>query len=122
MTAMEVIHEINREMPSSDSPRMQKKWLAILDQQVLEEILTLCAVPKRHIPDEVDEEDGDREVLIPDSHRQVYHHWMEMRVHHRNGEVDRYNNAVTNFNNAYDAFRNYWVRTHMPKGRRRKFF
>jgi hypothetical protein len=47
---------------------------------------------------------------------------MEAQVDYHNDENERYNNAIDMFNTAYDGFKNHYNRTHMPKGKKFKFF
>ena len=46
----------------------------------------------------------------------------EAQIDYYNCEYDKYNNAVDSFNAVYEDYRNYYNRTHMPKGKKFKFF
>jgi hypothetical protein len=47
---------------------------------------------------------------------------MEAQIDYHNGEYDKYNNAIDMFTTAYEGYKNYYNRTHMPKGKKFKFF
>lgn len=64
----------------------------------------------------------EEKLLVPAPYDEVYIRWLEAQIDYANGEYGRYNNSMTMFNASYSAFRNYWNRTHMPKGKRYKFF
>ena len=47
---------------------------------------------------------------------------MEAKIDYYNGEYDKYNNAMEMFYTAYEGFQRHYNRTHMPKGKKFKFF
>ena len=47
---------------------------------------------------------------------------MEAQVDYYNGEYEKYNNSMDMFNTAYNGYKNYYNRTHMPKGKKLKYF
>jgi hypothetical protein len=69
-----------------------------------------------------DSTDLQTELLIPAPYEEVYLRWMEAQIDYYNGEYERYNNAIDQFNTAYDGYKNYYNRTHMPKGKKFKYF
>jgi CobQ-like glutamine amidotransferase family enzyme len=69
-----------------------------------------------------DRTDLQTELLIPAPYDKAYLLWMEAQIHYYNGEYDKYNNATDMFYEAYNGFKNHYNRTHMPKGKKFKFF
>ncbi len=122
MTLKQAIHTADRAWPNSCALEEKCRWLTLLDWRVMGEILQNC---EGELPayDGYDPQGlSDPILLIPNSHRDVYHYWLEAQLHYANGELERYNNAIRNFNTAYREFRNHWFRTHRPKGRTRRYF
>ena len=66
--------------------------------------------------------DLETELLVPLPYDELYLRWMEAMIDFHNGEYVKYNNAVEMFNTSYEAFQNYYNRTHMPKGKKFKYF
>jgi hypothetical protein len=62
------------------------------------------------------------ELLIPHPYDEVYIRWLESQIDYANGEYGKYNNSMAMYNTAYVAFQNYYNRTHMPIGKKFKFF
>jgi hypothetical protein len=52
----------------------------------------------------------------------MYLFWLESKIDYWNGEMGKYNNSISMFNTAYAEYERYYRRTHMPKGRKFKFF
>lgn len=69
-----------------------------------------------------DNTDLQTELLVPAPYDEVYLRWMEAQIDYHNGEYDRYNNAMDMYNTAFTGYQNYYNRTHMPKGKKFKFF
>ena len=99
------------------------EWLSRLDGMVKQEIIDT-------------HEDGDgiefngytqkdsmnTKLLVPMPFDEVYIRWLEAQIDYANAEYDRYNNAVEAFNAFWTDFKNYYNRTHMPKGKKFKYF
>ena len=66
--------------------------------------------------------DLQTELLITEPYDKAYLLWLEAQIDYYNGEYDKYNNAMDTFYEAFDGFKNYYNRTHMPKGKKFKFF
>ena len=69
-----------------------------------------------------DSTDLQTELLIPAPYDKAYLLWMEAQIHYYNGEYDKYNNAMDMFYEAFESFERHYNRTHMPKGKKFKFF
>ena len=69
-----------------------------------------------------DSTDLQTELIITAPYDKAYLLWMEAQIHYYNGEYDKYNNAKDMFYEAFEGFRNYYNRTHKPKGKKFKFF
>ena len=69
-----------------------------------------------------DRTDIETELLVPAPFDEMYLRWLEAQMDYSSGEYDKYNNAVDMFYEAYNGFKNYYNRTHKPKGKKFKFF
>lgn len=70
------------------------------------------------------DEDTDLEtiLLVPEPYDEVYLRWLEAQIDYANGEYEKYNNSAEAYNIRWKEFQNYYNRTHMPKGKRMRFF
>ena len=123
MKIIEAINRIDSLKHNTYSQSDKVAWLSELDWDV-----------KRNIIDghEGDEDviftgyddltDLQTELLMPAPYDKAYLLWLEAQIDYYNGEYDKYNNARDMFYEAYEGFKNYYNRTHMPKGKKFKFF
>jgi hypothetical protein len=122
MKIIEAINRIDSLKHNTYSQSDKVEWLSRLDAMVKNHIIDT------HEGDEVtftgydDGTDLQTELLIPAPYDEVYLRWMEAQIDYHNGEYDKYNNAIDMFNTAFDGYKNYYNRTHMPKGKKFKFF
>lgn len=68
------------------------------------------------------ETNPETEMLIPAPFDEAYLRWLEAQIDYANGEYEKYNNSIDTYNTAWQAYQNYYNRTHMPKGKKMKFF
>ena len=122
MKIIEAITRIDSRKHNTYTERDKLAWLSQLDAMVKKHIID------NHEGDEVtftgydDLTDLQTELLIPAPYDEVYLRWMEAQIDYHNGEYSKYNNAIEMFNTAYEGYQNYYNRTHMPKGKKFKFF
>ena len=122
MKIIEAINGIDSLKHNTYSESDKVAWLSRLDAMVKKHIIDT------HEGDEVtftgydDITDLQTELLVPAPYDEVYLRWMEAQIDYHNGEYDRYNNAMDMFHTAYEGYQNYYNRTHMPKGKKYKFF
>ena len=125
MTIAEAIAEVDNLKPNMYGTKDKIKWLSRLDARIYEEIVQ---THERNTGEEeisftpYTENDTDTELLAGVPYDEMYLRWMEAMIDFHNGEYGKYNNAVDMFNTSYEAFQSYYNRTHMPKGRKFKYF
>ena len=123
MTLFEAISQINNLKPNTYSHTDKVKWLSTLDGIIKTEIIDTHEGAEQVEFNGYDEDtDLSTELLVPAPYDSIYIRWLDAQVDYANGEYDRYNNGVQVYNDAYSAFANYYNRTHMPKGKKFKFF
>lgn len=123
MTLIEAINTINNLKPYTYGHTDKVKWLSVLDGIIKAEIIDTHEGAEEVTFDGYDEDaDLSTVLLVPAPYDSIYLRWLEAQIDYANGEYDRYNNSAQAYNDAYNAFARYYNRTHMPKGKKFKFF
>ena len=122
---MKIIEAINRIDSLKHNTYTQGEkvvWLSEVDLDVAKNVIATHEGDEVNFAGYEDSTDLQTELLIPAPYDKAYLLWMEAQIHYYNGEYDKYNNALDMFYEAFDGFKNYYNRTHMPKGKKFKFF
>lgn len=123
MTLNEAINKIDALKPNGYLLEDKVKWLSSVDGVIKGEIIDTHEGGEDIVFEGYTEEtDLDTELLAPAPYDEMYIRWLEARIDYANGEYGKYNNSITMYNTEFSAFRNYYNRTHMPKGNVRKYF
>ena len=123
MTIMEALHRIDTLKPNGYSNPEKIKWLSILDGIIKAEV-----IDTHEDGDDVDfegyadDEELTKELLVPAPYDDIYIHWLSAQIDYTNGEYDKYENSNTMYNSSYEAYAKHYNRTHMPLGKKFKFF
>lgn len=122
MKIIEAINRIDSLKRNTYSQPDKVAWLSEVEFDVVNNVINT------HEGDEITfsgydgSTDLQTELLIPAPYDKVYLLWMEAQIDYYNGEYDKYNNAADLFTENYEEFKNYYNRTHKPKGKKFKFF
>jgi hypothetical protein len=120
---MDVIYRLDEVKPNSYSQAEKIKWLSSLDGMIKTEIIDTHEGGENVVFKGYDENtEITTELLVPAPYDDIYLRWIEMQIDYANGEYGKYNNSSMLYNTAYNAYANYYNRTHMPKGKKFKFF
>lgn len=123
MTIMEAIYRVDAQKPNVCSQDEKIRWLSVLDGIVKNEIIdTHEGGEGVSFKGYSALSDLNTELLIPAPYDEVYIHWIEMHIDYANAEYGKYNNSMAMYTNAYSTFERYYNRTHMPLGKKLKFF
>lgn len=123
MTIIEAINRIDSLKHNTYTQSDKVVWLSKLDSIVKKHIIdTHEGAEEVTFTGYDDNTDLQTELLVPTPYDQVYTLWMEAQIDYCNGEYDKYNNAIDVFNTFYEGFKSYYNRTHMPKGKKFRFF
>lgn len=123
MTIMDALYRIDEVKPNSYSQSEKIKWLSSLDGVVKREVIDTHEGGEGVVFNGYTEEvDLQTVLLVPAPYDDIYLRWLETQIDYANGEYGKYNNSITMYNNVYTAFANYYNRTHMPIGKKFKFF
>ena len=123
MTIIEAIGMIDALKPNTYTQDEKIKWLSNLDMSIKKEIIDT------HEGGEEIEFNGydvntplDTELLAEAPYDEMYVFCLESQIDYANGEYGKYNNSKVMYNETYSAFKKHYNRTHMPKGKKIKFF
>lgn len=123
MTIMEAIHRIDSVKPNRYSQQEKIQWLSILDGTVKAEIIdTHEGAGASDFKGYTEKTDLNTQLLVPAPYDDIYLFWLESQIDYWNGEIKKYNNSIAMYNNAYSEFAKYYNRTHLPLGKKWKFF
>lgn len=123
MTIMEALYRIDELKPNSYSQPEKIKWLSSLDGVIKSEIIDTHEGGGDIVFSGYDEYvDTSTKLLVPAPYDDIYLKWLEAMIDYTNGEIAKYNNSLTAYNDAYDLYQKHYNRTHMPKGKKFKFF
>ena len=123
MKLQEAIAQIDNLKPNSYSDIEKIRWISTLDGIVKKEIIDTHEDDEGIVFNGYDEETSlDTKLLVPDPYSEVYLRYLEAQIDFANGEYGKYNNSMSMYNTAYSNFERYYNRTHMPKGKKFKFF
>lgn len=123
MTIIEAINRIDILKPNAYSQQEKVKWLSTLDGVIKKEIIDTHEGGEEVVFEGYTETTNvATELLVPAPYDDIYLRWLAAQIDYMNGEYARYNNGVQTYNDAYSAFERYYNRTHMPLGKKFKFF
>lgn len=122
MKIIEAINRIDSLKHNTYTQGEKVEWLSEVDWDVAKNVIATHEGDESNFSGYEDSTDLQTELLIPAPYDKAYLLWMEAQIHYYNGEYDKYNNALEMFYEAFDGFKKYYNRTHMPKGKKFKFF
>ena len=123
MKILEAITKIDTLKPNSYTQTEKVKWLSTLDGTIKNEIIDTHEGGEGIVFNGYDDETSlETELLVPSPYCDVYLRYLEAQIDYANAEYGKYNNAMAMYNSAYSDFERYYNRTHMPKGKKFKFF
>ena len=122
MKIIEAINRIDSLKHNTYTKSDKVEWLSRLDAMVKNHIIDTHKGEEVTFTGYDDATELQTELLVPAPYDEVYLRWMEAQIDYHNGEYDKYNNAIDMFTTAYEGYKNYYNRTHMPKGKKFQFF
>ena len=123
MTIIEAINRIDAVKPNSYPQGEKIRWLNTLDSMVKEKVIDTheCAESVK-FEGYAEDTNLSTDLLVPAPYDEMYLFWLESKIDYYNGETGRYNNSISMFNTAYAEYERYYNRTHMPMGKKVKYF
>ena len=106
--------------PDSFSIPTKVEWLNELDGQIWLELFSVRENPEGITFEQYNDEDLDRELLIPFPYDKLYPSYLKMKALEAYGDTDDYNNAAYAYNKQMADFKVYWGRTHRQRKKEQK--
>lgn len=123
MTIIEAINKVDALKPNTYTQSDKIAWLSTLDGLIKKHIIDTHEGGESVVFDGYDENTPlDTELLAESPYDSVYLTWLEAKIDYANGEFNKYNNSAVAYNTDYSAYERYYNRTHMPIGKKLKFF
>ena len=122
MTIIEAINRTDDLKPNNFAQETKIRWLSELDGRIRTEIIDAYEGGEDTPFPGYGEEDLGTVLLVPFPYDDLYVRWLEAQIDYANNEYDKYNNSAAAFNSAYTAFSGQYHRTHMPKGKKIRFW
>lgn len=123
MTIMEAINRIDAVKPNSYPQGEKIRWLNTLDSMVKSKVIdTHEGAEAVKFEGYTEDTNPSTNLLVPAPYDEMYLFWLESKIDYWNGETGRYNNSISMFNASFEEYEKYYNRTHMPKGKKFRFF
>ena len=123
MKIIEAINRIDALKHNTYSQTDKVQWLSRVDHMVKKHVIDTHEGAEEVSFTGYDKStDLQTELLVPPPYDEMYLLWVEAMIDYYNGEYDKYNNAAERFNESYESYKNDYNRTHMPKGKKFKYF
>lgn len=123
MTILEAITRIDAIKPNTYRQPEKISWLSTVDGIIMREIIETHEGDSTVVFNGYTENTPlTTELLVPAPYDELYLYYLEAKIDYWNGETKRYNNSTEMFNDSFKSYMRYYNRTHMPKGRKLKFF
>lgn len=123
MTIFDAINRIDAIKPNSYTQLEKIRALSTLDGIIKSSIIDTHEGSENVVFAEYTQETAlTTELLVHAPYDVIYLYWLESTIDYWNGETGKYNNSIELYNTAYSEFERYYNRTHMPKGKKFKYF
>ena len=122
MKIIEAIQKVDALKPNNYSQEDKIKWLSTLDGIIKKEIIDTHEGGSKIEFNGYDTSSLEIKLLVPAPYDDIYIKWLEAQINYNIGEIGKYNNSMTMYNSAYSTYERYYNRTHMPIGKKFKYF
>lgn len=123
MTINEAITRLDSLKPNGYSIPEKIGWLSIVDGMIKNNIIDTHEGGEGVTFSEYNDETPlDTELLVKAPYDELYISFLSSKVDYYNGEYAKYNNNIVRYNDTLVAYSNFYTRTHMPKGKKFKYF
>lgn len=122
MKVIEAIQKVDALKPNNYSQEDKIKWLSTLDGMIKNEIIDTHEGADKVVFNGYDLSSLETELIVPAPYEDIYIKWLEAQIDYSNSEIGKYNNSMTMYNSAYSNYERYYNRTHMPIGKKFKYF
>lgn len=121
MTINAALEAVDALQPNAFSREEKLGWLSRAEGLVKTQILDTCQDPPAFSGYSI-HTDPETELLAPEPFDELYLRYIQAQMDSANGELTRYGNSAALFNSLLSAYRNHYIRTHTPVGRKLNYF
>lgn len=123
MTIIEAIEKIDTLKPNTYTKEEKIRWLSTIEGVIVRNVIEGHEGDENISFDGYDEDtDLDTELIVQEPYDEIYLLWLDAMIDYTNGEFTRYNNTIIRYNDMFTAFSRDFNRTHMPRGKRIRYF
>ena len=122
MTINEAINALDAGKNNTFSRQDKLGWLSRVDGMIYQELHKTHDGSQTRFSGYTDQTDPNLPLLVPAPWDEIYLHYMQAQMDYLSGDMTRYANAAALYNAGFAAYRNYFNRTHCPKGRQWQYF
>jgi hypothetical protein len=123
MTIIEAINRLDLIKPNTYTQQEKVRWLSALDGVIKANIIDTHEGGDDVVFNGYDEiTDISTTLLVPPPYDTIYLRWLEAQIDYANAEFGKYSNSKSMYNAELAEFEKFYNRTHMPLGKKFKFF
>jgi hypothetical protein len=116
--AIDIVDRLKRNQFSLED---KIRWIADLDEQILEEVIKPREGAEEYASWErygTTAEELNRELIVPNVYAEIYTYKLAMEIDYANGELNKYANDQILYNKLMSAYQNWYNHYHMVKPKR----
>ena len=117
MTLAELIAEVDENRPNQFDKEKKTGWINEIEAKVVRAVINRAMWNEVVFNPYQYELDAEKELLVPDDHKDVYETYLYAKMDYTNGEIERYNADAAMHQAAWTDFAAEYRRHHYPKPR-----
>lgn len=118
MNVAGILAIFDNDRPNDLKTDQKERWLEDVERSIVEEVILTHELPEElaeiDFDTYFDDWGPDKELLVPETHANVYIHYLEMKEGWYHDEPKRRNAGTEFYNNALLSFMQYYNRNHAP--------
>ena len=123
MTIIQAINTLDEIRPNNCPQPMKISWLSMLDGRIKSQIIDTHKGGELITFDGYDEKTSlETELLADPAYSLMYVKFLESQINAMEGDISRYASSAESFNSLFSSFEAHYNRTHLPIGRKIKYF
>lgn len=115
MKLAELIAYVDTIRPNAYDKDVMTGWVNEIERQVWEQVISRAEGAEEYPGAYNYDENGEVELLVDDTHKDVYVTYLLAKMDHANMEIDRYNVDSTMHQAAWESYAAEYRRNHLPK-------
>lgn len=115
MKLSDIIAEVDENRPNQFDKDKKTGWVNEIEHKAVTEVISRAFWGSDAFTPYVYDRDSERELLIPDVHKDVYETYLYAKMDYTNGEIERYQVDAGMHQAAWDDYVKEFRRGHRPK-------